>query len=52
VGRKSRADHGFGAPAVAIGERWRALRFLAAATIAAITGGVVNAWLFLVRLGD
>jgi hypothetical protein len=32
---------------------WRGgVYFLAAATIGAITGGVINAWLFLVRLGD
>jgi hypothetical protein len=32
---------------------WRgSVYVLAAATIGAITGGVVNAWLFLVRLGD
>jgi hypothetical protein len=32
---------------------WRGgIYFLAAATIAAIIGGVINAWLFLVRLGD
>jgi hypothetical protein len=32
---------------------WRgSVYLLAAATIGAITGGVVNAWLFLVRLGD
>jgi hypothetical protein len=32
---------------------WRGgIYFLAAATIAAIVGGVINAWLFLVRLGD
>jgi hypothetical protein len=32
---------------------WRGgIYLLAAATIAAIIGGVINAWLFLVRLGD
>jgi hypothetical protein len=41
------------ATAVAAFSGWRGgIYFLAAATIAAITGGVINAWLFLVRLGD